>query len=395
MTGRGRGGQQPGGKNLCACRAVFSAALLLRIPHTSSYYHAMSSIVPVVSSDASGGLPPHRVQGGTCRPPHAPRKKTTAERASAYLAKTPVAVAGQGGDFATFAAAKALVKGFSLSVEEALPLLLAWNKDCDPPWSEADLRRKLRSAASASSKAEGYLLADRPAGSREHTASGIPNEAERRAWQRRQWPELRCLNREELEPIARLRGIPVDGMHIARSYGLLKACQLEGHDCYVVCEGRFAQARRLDGQHFTTAEGKPIKAKNLPGSEGAFVGRGLLFEAPHVLLVEGAVSLLEALTAYALVDMKDSWTVLAATSASSRLERDPTLLKALAGRHVRIVPDVDAAGMNAAASWLGDLQKAGATVDVRELPAGCKDLGALLTTHEAHQDELNLLFQYP
>ena len=193
--------------------------------------------------------------------------------------------------------------------------------------------------------------------------------------------------------IARLRGIPWEGLYIAHCYGLLKACELDGHDCFVVHEGRFAQVRRLDGQPLTNAEGKPIKAKNLPGSEGAFVGRGLLFEAPHVLLVEGAVGLLEALTAYALVDMENAWTVLAATSASSRLERDHTLLKALSGRHVRVVPDGDTAGLNAAASWLGDLRKAGITVDIQQLPTGCKDLGALLTTSKPNLDELNLIFQ--
>ena len=330
-----------------------------------------------------------------CRrgPPPPAAMKTTVERASAYLAKMPVAVSGQGGDFATFAAAQALVKGFSLSVEEALPLLLAWNRDCKPPWSEADLRRKLRSAASSSGKAEGYLLKeDRPMASWNHPASGIQNEAERRAWQRRQWPELRRLSREEMFTIARLRGIPWDGLYIAHCFGLLKACELDGHDCFVIHEGRFAQARRFDGQPFTNADGRPIKAKNLPGSEGVFVGRGLLAQAPHVLLVEGAVSLLEALTAYALVDMKKSWTVLAATSASSRLERDHALLRALAGRHVRIVPDRDTAGLNAAASWFRDLQEAGARVEIQELPEGCKDLGALLAAEAVNQDELNQIF---
>ncbi len=317
------------------------------------------------------------------------------ERASAYLARMPVAVSGQGGDYATYDAAQALVKGFSLSLEEALPLLLAWNRDCLPPWQESGLRTKLRSAAATSGREEGYLLGGSPATARDRTAPDFQNEAERKARQRRQWPGLRRLEREELAPIARLRGIPWDGLHIAHSYGLLKACRLEGADCFVLCEGRFAQARRCDGLPFTMAEGRTIKAKNLPGSEGSFVGRGLLFEAPHVLLVEGAVGLLEALTAYALVDMAASWTVLAATSASSRLARDPALLQALAGRHVRIVPDVDEAGMNAAASWLSDLRKAGASVDILELPDGCKDLGTLLSAPEINLDELNLLFQFP
>jgi hypothetical protein len=323
-------------------------------------------------------------------------KKTPLERASAYLARIPVALDGQGGDRATFAVAKALVRGFSLSVEEALPLLLVWNRDCKPPWSEAELRRKLRSAASSSGKAEGYLLKeDRPMASRAHSAPGMENEAERRAWQRRQWPELRRISQEEMHAIARLRGIPWEGLYIAHCYGLLKACELDGHDCFVIHEGRFAQLRRMDGQPLTNAEGRPIKAKNLPGSEVCFVGHGLLFEAPHVLLVEGAVGLLEALTAYALVDMEPSWTVLAATSASSRLERDPSLLKALSGRHVRVVPDEDTAGLNAAVSWFRDLEKAGVTVDIQQFPPGCKDLGALLTTPTPNLDELNRIFQFP
>lgn len=322
--------------------------------------------------------------------------KTPAERASAYLAKMPVAVSGQGGDCATFSAAQALVRGFSLSVEEALPLLLEWNKGCKPPWSEADLKGKLRSASTSSGKAEGYLLKeDRPASARDRrgTAAAFQNEAERRAWQRSKWPELRSLSREELFAIARLRRMPWNGLHIAKFFHLIKGCCLEGADCFVVCEDRFAQVRRFDGLPFANAEGKAIKAKNLPGSEGSFVGRRLLAQAPHVLLVEGAVGLLEALSAYALVDMRDSWTVLAATSASSRLTSDPVLLKALAGRHVRIVPDMDEAGMKAAAFWLRDLREVGARVETLDLPDGCKDIGSLLVTPEDCQDELDQIFR--
>ena len=320
----------------------------------------------------------------------------TLERASAYLSRVDVAVSGQGGDYATFGAAQALVRGFSLSVEEALPLLVEWNKDCKPPWSEADLRAKLRSASTSSGKEEGYLLKEEGpafARNRRGTAAAFQNEAERRAWQRRKWPELRRLSREELYPIARLRRMPWNGLHIAQFFRLLKGCRLEGADCFVVCEGRFAQARRCDGLPFTNAEGKAIKAKNLPGSEGSFVGRCLLSQVPNVLLVEGAVGLLEALTAYALVDMKDSWTVLAATSASSRLTSDPALLKALAGRRVRIVPDMDEAGQKAAAFWVRDLREVGARVETMDLPAGCKDIGSLLVSPEESQDELDQIFR--
>lgn len=71
MTGRVRVGPQPE-KHLCACRAVFSATLLSRIPHSSSYYQIMTFIVPVVVSStaaASGGRPRHRVQAGPASQP--------------------------------------------------------------------------------------------------------------------------------------------------------------------------------------------------------------------------------------------------------------------------------------------------------------------------------------
>ena len=52
-----------------------------------------------------------------------PPVKPILERASAYLAKMPAALSGQGAHSAIFDVAVALVKGFGLSPEEALPLL--------------------------------------------------------------------------------------------------------------------------------------------------------------------------------------------------------------------------------------------------------------------------------
>ena len=69
------------------------------------------------------------------------------------------------------------------------------------------------------------------------------------------------------------------------------------------------------------------------------------------------------------------------------------MLARLRGRHVRIVPDADEAGLNAAASWLADLEAAGAMVDAMPLPDGIKDLGALVAKSEAHIEILNALFQ--
>ena len=68
--------------------------------------------------------------------------------------------------------------------------------------------------------------------------------------------------------------------------------------------------------------------------------------------------------------------VLAAASAQSRFTAEE--LAKLAGRRVRIIPDADPAGLDAAANWTATLRTAGCTVDCIRLPDGSKDLGDAL-----------------
>lgn len=81
------------------------------------------------------------------------------ERARAYLAKMPGAVSGHGGHNATFAAACVLVRGFALPEEEAFDILATdYNPRCEPPWTEWELRHKVRSAIEVGGSPIGYLL---------------------------------------------------------------------------------------------------------------------------------------------------------------------------------------------------------------------------------------------
>lgn len=81
------------------------------------------------------------------------------ERARRYIAKCPGAVNGQGGHNATYHVAAVLVHGFDLTEADAMLLLRDWNRSCRPPWSDADLLHKLRSAANASHlQPRGHLL---------------------------------------------------------------------------------------------------------------------------------------------------------------------------------------------------------------------------------------------
>jgi hypothetical protein len=69
------------------------------------------------------------------------------ERASKYLAAMPGGIQGSKGSATTFRAAVAMVRGFGLEPDDALRLLVEiHNGMCQPPWSERELRHKVKQA---------------------------------------------------------------------------------------------------------------------------------------------------------------------------------------------------------------------------------------------------------
>jgi KaiC/GvpD/RAD55 family RecA-like ATPase len=85
------------------------------------------------------------------------------ERASKYVQKMPPSISGQSGHNKCFAAACALVKGFELTENESLRILLnEFNPRCQPPWSERELAHKVRQATRQPG-ASGYLRDAQPA----------------------------------------------------------------------------------------------------------------------------------------------------------------------------------------------------------------------------------------
>ncbi|QIF03631.1 hypothetical protein [Roseimicrobium sp. ORNL1] len=197
------------------------------------------------------------------------------------------------------------------------------------------------------------------------------------------WPAFSPLTDDDRDRIAILRKVPCAAVEVVRRAGLLGKAHYEGHDCFIMGEGTFAQARRFDGGLLPVQGGRQqSKAKNLPGSEGAFIGRkwALGSQCP-VLLVEGVIGLVEAIAALMMARDALDWTCLAAVSASSRFARDPYLLHALAGRKVHIVPDAGTTGWEAAGAWLVELEGAGAQVQLEPvpLPVACKDLGDVVS----------------
>jgi hypothetical protein len=65
------------------------------------------------------------------------------DRVRKYLAKCEPAISSQHGHNTLLRTSRILVWDFGLSPEEAWPYVLEYNKRCEPPWSEHDLRRKL------------------------------------------------------------------------------------------------------------------------------------------------------------------------------------------------------------------------------------------------------------
>ena len=64
------------------------------------------------------------------------------------IARGDVAIQGKGGDNRTYQLACELVRDLGLSPDAAFPVMLEWNRQCQPPWESEELRAKLERAVS-------------------------------------------------------------------------------------------------------------------------------------------------------------------------------------------------------------------------------------------------------
>lgn len=71
---------------------------------------------------------------------------TAVRRARSYLARIEGAISGRRGHNRTFRVACVLAVKFGLTLEQAWPLFVEWNEQCEPPWSEKELLHKLQDA---------------------------------------------------------------------------------------------------------------------------------------------------------------------------------------------------------------------------------------------------------
>lgn len=318
--------------------------------------------------------------------------KTIQERARNYIAPIQ-SISGSGGHAAAYTAAVALVRGYDLPDEIALSILTEWNQsNATPPWSESDMRHKISQAAK-SDRPAGYLLVSKssnpwhPGTPTGEGAGKFPFSGASKAFKRQQWPRFRLGTDDEIRIVADLRKIHPGIPWLAQKYGFLRfTASSSGDACFVLAEGALAQVRRMDGLPFTKADGTTIKSRNLPGSEGKWLGISLLERHRHApaLIVEGLIAWMEAAEAITrLVFPKPvargthrQWVPLAALSASVKLEARELAL--LSGRKVIIARDRGSAGADAAVSWRASLAEIGVAAHIWTPPPGAKDLGEAL-----------------
>lgn len=83
---------------------------------------------------------------------------TIADRVAKYIATCRPSVAGEHGHDNAYRVACELVRGFGLSVDDAMPFFAQWNLTCQPAWSDRELLRKLEEADRKADGEPGYLL---------------------------------------------------------------------------------------------------------------------------------------------------------------------------------------------------------------------------------------------
>lgn len=329
------------------------------------------------------------------------------------LAGMPSAISGAGGRRAFYLACM-VPFGYDLDVKAATPVMAAWNaRYCRPPFSDRDVEKTVESASRCGIATDFYLprvKKDEEKSKTTSTASKPPASlpkapaartgydaatiAERAAVQV-SWRKLRPLTGVERGRLAYLRNLPLASVDIACQNGRVMMDDSRP-DCYVLTDGRgFRQYRRWDGQPFRHGG----KSDNLKGSlaKGFLtLGNRKLEPDDLVFIVEGAIGLLELVAIQWLcAPHARRWYMVAAHSAASTFAADPELLAAIAGHHVRLLPDHGKQGKEAGDAWERELKGAGCRVIPAELQEPYDDLEILLAAGTAGLPAMRGLLIYP
>ncbi len=121
------------------------------------WQHAICTGRPVNVDWALTTVPPEPPPAPVPERPRSVDHDKIVERARRWLAVRDPAIEGSGGDRHTWETTVCIVRGFDLDPETAYALLAEWNQRCVPPWTERDLRRKVREANERGQLPRGFL----------------------------------------------------------------------------------------------------------------------------------------------------------------------------------------------------------------------------------------------
>ena len=335
------------------------------------------------------------------------------QRAAAYIAKMPPAIAGNGGHRATFSVACRLVE-FGLSFDRALPLLLAWNQShCQPQWSESDLRHKLCDAFKRTSPKPGYVTRQVVTGRGYRVAATPPLQASKSPMQSPSTLLNRRSNRilersnsqntaidpkiqlaakiqallennkprpaatshspiaagiesimdsfaigrefQNIKALAQLRGLTQGAVMSAHTRGLVRFGNHYGKPAWFILDKsqRVAAARRMDGLPWFEGTPDACKSVILPGSQAKWpVGIREAQGYPKILLCEGGPDLLAAFQF--IWGGRDEFAPVTMLSASYAIHTDA--LRLFKGKRVRIFAHNDPQGFQAAHKWKAQIE---------------------------------------
>ena len=194
----------------------------------------------------------------------------------------------------------------------------------------------------------------------------------------RERPKLPTFHRSgpvDVERLASLRQLRVEGVALVRRRGLLWFANWRGFPAWIISDGERvnAQARRMDGECWQHHETKP-KSDTLPGCWASWpVGVGEAKPFKIVAIVEGGPDLLAAHHFIYCETREADVAAVAILGASNRIHADT--LRLFAGKRVRLFPHVDGAGRDAAERWARQLESVGADVDAFDFAGLCKTDG--------------------
>lgn len=203
----------------------------------------------------------------TCTIPEAVR----IGHAERYLAKVPGAVSGEFGGTRTFVIAQRIVRGFLLDEEIALAVMMNWNASCVPPWSQADLLRKIREAATKGRLPWGCMYDEKTLAQRQ---SGTPNIRPAPATQEEDSIDAPIVQLSEFlgETLTDFEWL-IGGAIASGSIGMLVADPTIGKTTLLVQIALCLAAGRAPFYNAHVARGVPVLYLAAEGSRAAFQNR--------------------------------------------------------------------------------------------------------------------------